>query len=247
MQSCKSKPSLIDSNACPVSCGGPLLLLSLHKYQTCCCLKSVMIVGLKPKAAAPHSTPTQTHSKLICPEFRFSQNSSMVLKSCTYAAGAGVGGSNATCVNVATAESYGESGTGGGGLGFSAVEGTTAGYQPFAGKTTLDFWVKSNSTGPGDESEAAYPKGSLPDLNVYLSKAAAKQFCGNTLQLTDLTPSGTEQTGDGGTYYHFQIPLDSFNCDGGSAGSLANIDSLGFGSNSGADYASFCIDDLLLA
>ena len=167
--------------------------------------------------------------------------------SCHFAAGAGVGGSNATCVNVATQKSYGKSGTGGGGLGFTAVNGTNAGYQPFAGKTTLDFWVKSNSTGPGDQSEGAYPKGSLPDLNLYLSKSVAEQFCGNSLQLTDLTPVGTEQTGDGGTYYHFQIPFDSFKCAEGSAGSLANINSLGFGSNSGADYASFCIDNLVMA
>lgn len=69
------------------------------------------------------------------------------------AAGAGVGGSNATCVNVATQASFGESGTGGGGLGFTAVNGTNEGYRPFAGKSTLDFWLKSNSTGPGDQSE----------------------------------------------------------------------------------------------
>lgn len=158
-----------------------------------------------------------------------------------------MGGSNATCVNVATQASYGQSGTGGGGLGFTAVNGTNPGYQPFAGKSTLDFWVKSNSTGPGDKSEAGYPKGSLPDLNLYLSGAEAQQFCANSLQLTDLTPVETEPTEDGGTYYHFQIPFDSFNCAGGSAGSLASINSIGFGSNSGADYASFCIDDLVLA
>lgn len=158
-----------------------------------------------------------------------------------------MGGSNASCVNVATQASYGQSGAGGGGLGFTAVNGTNPGYQPFAGKSTLDFWVKSNSTGPGDQSEAGYPRGSLPDLNLYLSGAEAQQFCANSLQLTDLMPVETEQTEDGGTYYHFQIAFDSFNCEGGSAGSLASINSVGFGSNSGADYASFCIDSLVLA
>ena len=162
-------------------------------------------------------------------------------------AGAGVGGGNATCVNVATKQSYGQSGSGGGGLGFSAVNGTDAGYQPFAGKTTLDFWVKSNSTGPGDETEVGYPKGTLPDLNVYLSNAEAEVFCANSLGLSSLQQAGTQPSADGGTYFHFQIPFDSFNCAGGSAGSLANIDSIGFGSNSNADYASFCIDDLVLA
>lgn len=127
------------------------------------------------------------------------------------------------------------------------MNGTNAGYQPFAGKTTLDFWVKSNSTGPGDRSEAAYPKGSLPDLSVYLSNAEAKKYCGASLKLRDLTPAGTEPTENGGTYYHFKIPFASFNCAGGSAGSLANIDSLGFGSGTNVDYASFCIDNLVLA
>ncbi|DBA97636.1 TPA: hypothetical protein ACH3X3_012531 [Trebouxia sp. C0006] len=160
--------------------------------------------------------------------------------------GAGVSGSNATCVNVATKVSYNETGPGGGGLGFSAVNGTDAGYQPFAGKTTLDFWVKSNSTGPGDETEVGFPKGTLPDLNVYLSNAEASVFCAESLELTNLTPVGTQATANGGTYYHFQIPFDSFNCAGGSAGSLANIDSIGFGSNSNAAYASFCLDELVL-
>ena len=161
-------------------------------------------------------------------------------------AGAGVGGSNATCVNVATKVSYNQTGSGGGGLGFTAVNGTDAGYQPFAGKITLDFWVKSNSTGPGDESEAGFPKGSVPDLNVYLGNAESSVYCGQSLQLTSQTPVGTQATANGGTYYHYQIPFASFNCAGGSAGSLANIDSVGFGSNSNADYASFCIDDLVL-
>lgn len=95
--------------------------------------------------------------------------------------------------------------------------------------------------------QAGYPKGSVPDLNLYLTGAEAQVFCANSLTLTDLTPAETEQTEDGGTYYHFQIPFDSFDCAGGSAGSLANINSVGFGSNSGADYASFCVDNLVLA
>ncbi|KAL0044907.1 hypothetical protein WJX82_001789 [Trebouxia sp. C0006] len=107
--------------------------------------------------------------------------------------GAGVSGSNATCVNVATKVSYNETGPGGGGLGFSAVNGTDAGYQPFAGKTTLDFWVKSNSTGPGDETEVGFPKGTLPDLNVYLSNAEASVFCAESLELTNLTPVETSR------------------------------------------------------
>ena len=160
--------------------------------------------------------------------------------------GAGVGGSNATCVNVANKAGYNQSGSGGGGLGFTAVNGTDAGYQPFAGKTTLDFWVKSNSTGPGDETEVGFPKGSVPDLNIYLGNAESSLYCAQSLQLTSLTAVGTQPTGNGGTYYHYQIPFASFNCAGGSAGSLANIDSVGFGSNSNADYASFCIDDLVL-
>ncbi|KAL3160371.1 hypothetical protein ABBQ32_010699 [Trebouxia sp. C0010 RCD-2024] len=160
--------------------------------------------------------------------------------------GAGLNGSNATCVNVATARSYGQDKDGGGGLGFTSVNGTNPGYQPFADKNTLDFWVKSNSTGPGDEHEAAYPKGSLPNLTVYLGNSEGQTFCANSLMLTQLTPAGTAPTGDGGTYFHFQIPFASFNCAGGSAGSLANIDSLGFGSSSNVDYASFCIDNLVL-
>lgn len=167
--------------------------------------------------------------------------------SAVYSVGAGVGGSNATCVNVATQASYNETGPGGGGLGFTSQNGTNAGYQPFAGKTTLDFWIKSNSTGPGDASEAGFSKGSVPDVNVYLSNAEAKLYCGASLELRSQTPVGTQATTNGGTYYHFHIPFASFNCAGGSAGSLANIDSIGFGSNSNADYASFCLDELVLA
>ena len=95
--------------------------------------------------------------------------------------------------------------------------------------------------------QAGYPKGSLPDLNLYLSGAEAQEFCANSLSLTDLTPVETELTEDGGTYYQFQIPFESFDCAAGSAGSLASINSVGFGSNSEADYASFCIDNLVLA
>ena len=222
-------------------------MLGLQSLWTCCCLEHVhpsvahQLWLTHTATCKPRYTSTQAW---FSTQFQSSiEQQQLVLT----AAGAGVGGSNATCVNVATQKSYGQSGTGGGGLGFSAVNGTNAGYQPFAGKTTLDFWVKSNSTGPGDESEVGYPKGSLPDLNLYLSNAEAQEFCAKSLQLTDLKPVGTEQTENGGTYYHFQIPFDSFNCAGGSAGSLANIDSLGFGSNSGADYASFCIDNLVLA
>ena len=155
-------------------------------------------------------------------------------------------GSNATCVNVATQESYNQTGTGGGGLGFSMVNGTNAGYQPFAGKTTLDFWIKSNSTGPADESELGFPKGTIPDVNVYLNNAVGRLYCANSLSLISEKPAGTLPTPDGGTYYHFQIPFASFNCPGGSAGSLENVDALGFGSNSNADYASFCVDELVL-
>ena len=158
-----------------------------------------------------------------------------------------MGGSNATCVNVATQASYNATGTGGGGLGFTSQNGTDAGYQPFANKTTLDFWIKSNSTGPGDESEAGFPKGSVPDVNIYLGNAEASTYCGASLELRSQTAVGTQATSNGGTYYHFQIPFASFNCAGGSAGSLANIDSIGFGSNSNADYASFCLDDVVLA
>ena len=116
-----------------------------------------------------------------------------------------------------------------------------------AGKTTLDFWIKSNSTGAGDPSEAGFPKGSVPDVSIYLGNSEAMTYCGASLELTSQRSIATQTTANGGTYYHYQIPFASFNCAGGSAGSLANIDSIGFGSNSNADYASFCLDDLILA
>ncbi|KAK9817073.1 hypothetical protein WJX72_009058 [[Myrmecia] bisecta] len=92
--------------------------------------------------------------------------------------GAGVNGSNATCVTVATRAQYNQPGTGGGGLTFTCRECSKPGYQPFGVNNQLQFWVRSNSSGiPSDPREQTYPKGSLPNLSVSLNNADNGQSC----------------------------------------------------------------------
>ncbi len=52
-------------------------------------------------------------------------------------------------------------GTGGGGLTLNVREGSRPGYCPFSKASELHFCIKSNSTGPGDISQEATPKGQV--------------------------------------------------------------------------------------
>lgn len=55
-----------------------------------------------------------------------------------WAEGAGIDGTNATCVSASP----------GGGLNFGMPNGTNPGFQPFANATTLSMWVTPKIPGP---------------------------------------------------------------------------------------------------
>ncbi|KAK9823593.1 hypothetical protein WJX72_004108 [[Myrmecia] bisecta] len=99
--------------------------------------------------------------------------------------GAGINGSNATCVTVATRGQYNQPGSGDGGLSLSCRNCSEPGYQPFAVNNQLDFWVRSNSSGsPDDLRERTYPKGSVPNLSVSLNNPERNQNCNTAVHLT---------------------------------------------------------------
>lgn len=164
--------------------------------------------------------------------------------------GAGIGGSNATCVNLATSALYDAPGPNvGGGLTFTARNASQPGYQPFGKASSLNFCITSNSTGAGDPSEAVTPKGKVPNVSVGLSNAGgvtATQYCYNNINITTLTPSSTEDGADGSTYYCYSVPLSQFNCPADSL-PLAAVDTVSFQSLSTQDFASFCLDNVMLS
>lgn len=77
--------------------------------------------------------------------------------------GQGLGGSNATCVQLSSVP---------GGLTFAMRSGNEPGYQPFKGASSLDFWIKnlnSSTTPPALRVRAA----SKPSRNAVLAIESA--------------------------------------------------------------------------
>lgn len=113
-----------------------------------------------------------------------------------------------------------------------------------AGANTLSFSIKSNSTGAGDRSQAASPKGQIPAVSVGLSNFGTSHYCDNNPQLQQLTPSSTATQADGSVYFTFSIPLSAFSC---KTLTVAEVDTIGFQSLSNLDYAAFCLDNIVIA
>ncbi|BDA41289.1 hypothetical protein COCOBI_02-0690 [Coccomyxa sp. Obi] len=115
-----------------------------------------------------------------------------------WAPGQGLGGSNATCVQLSSVP---------GGLTFAMRSGDQPGYQPFKGASSLDFWIKNlnSSTTP-------------PALRVSLGDYDTKEYCDN-IALSSLTT-----TQNSGAYHKYSIPISSFNC----GFPQSNISSVGF-------------------
>eukprot|EP00884_Botryococcus_braunii_P001907 jgi/Botrbrau1/11717/Bobra.0195s0045.1 len=145
-----------------------------------------------------------------------------VLETKFAAEGAGVNGDAATCVAINPK----------GGLTFECHMCATPGYQPFAGATTLDFYIRGDSKtlAPLDATSAT-PPGQLPPLTIFMGNTQTKVFC-NALPLSSQTPTGTAPGG----WFRFSIPLAAWQCP-----NLANVDTFGF-SNDNPAPAHFCVD-----
>ncbi|KAK9806098.1 hypothetical protein WJX72_001303 [[Myrmecia] bisecta] len=162
--------------------------------------------------------------------------------------GAGVNGSNATCINVATKAQYNKGGSGGGGLTLSCRNCSAAGYQPFGANNQLQFWVRSNSSGDAaDPRESAYPRGSIPDLSLYLNNQELGQGCSASPRLLEI-PQYQDKVENStlGTYYHFGVPLAVFSCEDSPLNGTAAAKTINFISESNQDYGSFCLDEIRL-
>ena len=135
-------------------------------------------------------------------------------------AGAGVGGSNATCVDVNPS----------GGLSFVSRMANVQGYQPFLSSkaTTVSFYVKQTSA-------ANIGQGSGVPSGITLSIGNAEQmyYC-TGLQLSSLSQGPTS---NGMT--QLTVPISQFNCD------LTRVDQIGF-QNTGSAAVQFCLDDFAL-
>lgn len=133
---------------------------------------------------------------------------------------AGVGGSNATCIDVNSE----------GGISFVSRLANTAGYQPFIAQnaTTLSFYVKQTSS-------AAIGTGSgVPaDVTVSIGNSETAYYCTGLL-LTSLT-AGAVSNG----MTQLTVPISQFDCD------LTLVDELGF-QNTGSAAVQFCLDSITL-
>lgn len=137
--------------------------------------------------------------------------------------GAGVGGSNATCVDINAS----------GGLSLATRLGQTAGVQPFlaSNATTLSFYVKTTSaTNIGGQGLGA---GIPSDLTVSIGNTEQEYYC-QGFQVSSLT---TGAVSNGMT--QVTIPISQFNCD------LTRVDQLGF-QNTGNGAIQFCLDNIAL-
>lgn len=134
--------------------------------------------------------------------------------------GAGVGGSNATCVDVKPS----------GGLSFVSREANTPGYQPFlaSNATTVSFYVKQTSS-------ANIGEGSGVPSGVTLSVGNSEQayYC-QGVQLDAMTKGDTS-----GGMTQLTVPISQFNCD------LTRVDQIGF-QNTGSVDVQFCLDNFAL-
>ncbi|KAJ9509472.1 hypothetical protein QJQ45_001939 [Haematococcus lacustris] len=155
------------------------------------------------------------------------------------------GGTKSTCVSVAPK----------GGLSFRCRQCQRPGFQPFAGRTQLRFWIRPdtedsdpfNTSTPAGEvlwgqaaAEASWKasKGTsrqgvqqgqlvvhVPGLKLFIMQEELKQYCRNELVLGNTTLP----TGTQGEWYSFVIPLADFGCGGGTGyPELADIDRVDF-------------------
>ncbi|CAL5225943.1 g8740 [Coccomyxa viridis] len=100
--------------------------------------------------------------------------------------GAGIGGSNATCVEL---------GPKAGGLTLASRQAQKAGYQPFGKASAVQFWLKDKNG-----------SSTIPDLSVSVGDYDDKKYC-SAVKISSLTPVQKQ-----GTYAQFSIPITSFQC-----------------------------------
>lgn len=137
--------------------------------------------------------------------------------------GAGIGGSNATCLDVLPQ----------GGLTFEARDSDLPGYQPLSAvnATTINFAIKSTTARDIGGLNSGSP--AVPPLQLSLSNIAEQYYC-QSISLASLPVTGTQ---DG--YSRISYPLQSFNCD------RTRVTALGF-QNIGSTSIQFCLDDVRL-
>ena len=135
-------------------------------------------------------------------------------------AGAGVGGSNATCVDVMPS----------GGLSFVSREASNAGYQPFiaSNATTVSFYVKETSS-----ANIGMGSGVPSGVTLSIGNTEQEYYC-QGVQLDTLTQGDTS---NGMT--QLTVPISQFNCD------VSRVDQIGF-QNTGSADVQFCLDDFAL-
>jgi cullin-associated NEDD8-dissociated protein 1 len=134
--------------------------------------------------------------------------------------GAGVGGSNATCLAPRAK----------GGVTFTARNGSASGYQPFTKANTLTISIRNNGT--------AGNTGVPQNLKLTLQNTEQELYCGGNVILGQtVQPSSTK-----GDYSVFSIPMGQFGCNNPS---LAQVDALGI-QNTGDQSEAFCMDDIAL-
>jgi len=145
------------------------------------------------------------------------------------AKGEGISG-NATCGTLSKD----------GAIPFICRECTKAGYQPFANANILQFWIRSN-TKSVDPFASSTPPGKLPGLKVFLMNDEKNLFCGAEVILGK-THQPTEQFA---TWFRFDLPLEDWACEKGSAQSLANVNRVDF-QNINIRDANVCLDEIAL-
>ena len=134
--------------------------------------------------------------------------------------GAGVGGSNATCVDVNSE----------GGLSLVSRLANTAGYQPFIANnaTTLSFYVKQTSA-----ADIGTGSGVPAGISVSIGNSETAYYC-TGLPLTSLT-AGVVSNG----LTQLTVAISQFDCN------LPLVDELSF-QNTNAGALQFCLDDIAL-
>lgn len=134
--------------------------------------------------------------------------------------GAGVGGSNATCIDVKPQ----------GGLSLVSRSAAQAGYQPFIANnaSTLSFYVKSTSAANIGQGSGV-PNG----VTVSIGNSETQYYC-TGLQLNTLAVSDVSNG-----LSHLTVPISQFNCN------LSNVQELGF-QNVGSSSVQFCLDNIAL-
>ena len=134
--------------------------------------------------------------------------------------GAGVGGSNATCIDVRPQ----------GGLSLVSRSAERPGYQPFLTQnaTTLSFYVKHTCA-----ADIARGSGVPSGVTVSIGNSDQKYYC-QGLELSSLSVGATSNG-----LSQLSVPLSDFNCD------LSRVQQLGF-QVTGGSSVQFCLDDIAL-